>query len=137
MTVEADLVGVESRLTAGHVGCPDCPGVLRLWGVGLAARGARYRRGVPAAARSLLVCLVTHVLPPVTVLLRRAYAVDVIGAALLARAAGHGHRWIGAALTVPASTVRGWVPVMVGRLDAARVQLLQGARRLSAAGTPV
>ena len=37
---------------------------------------------------------------PMTVLLRRAYAADVIGAALLARAAGWGHRWSGAALKV-------------------------------------
>jgi hypothetical protein len=62
-------------------------------------------------------CLVTHVLLPVTVLLRRAYAAEVIGAALLARAAGKGHRSIGAALKVPAATVRGWLRVMapVGR----------------------
>jgi len=44
-------------------------------------------------------CLVTHVLLlPVTVLVRRGYAVEVIGAALLARAAGAGHRTIGGRL---------------------------------------
>jgi hypothetical protein len=32
VTVEADQVRVESRLVAGQVGCPDCPGVLRPWG---------------------------------------------------------------------------------------------------------
>jgi hypothetical protein len=74
-------------------------------------------------------CLVTHVLLPVTVLLRRAYAAEVIGAALLARAAGQGHRSIGAALKVPAATVRGWLRVMADRLDLARVHLLQVAHR--------
>jgi hypothetical protein len=69
------------------------------------------------------------VLLPVTVLLRRAYAVDVIGAALLARAAERGHRSIGQTLGVPAATVRGWLRVMAGRLDVTRLHLLQVARR--------
>lgn len=42
-------------------------------------------------------------------LLRRADAVMVIGAALLAKAAGSGHRLIAAGLDPPASTVRGWL----------------------------
>ena len=129
MTVEADLVGVESRLTAGQVDCPDCPGVLRPWGWAR-PRGVHGIGGVLRPRRGRCgVCLVTHVLLPVTVLLRRAYAAEVIGAALLARAAGRGHRWIGAALLVPAATVRGWLRVMAGRLDAARVHLLQVAHR--------
>jgi hypothetical protein len=78
---------------------------------------------------------VTHVLLPVTLLpvtllLRRAYAADVIGAGLLARAAGRGHRWIGLELDVPAATVRGWLRVMAGRLEAARVHLLRVAHRV-------
>lgn len=71
----------------------------------------------------------THVLLPVTVLLRRAYAAEVIGAALLARAGGHGHRWIGAVLGVPAATVRGWLRVVGARLEAVRVRLWQVAHR--------
>jgi hypothetical protein len=74
-------------------------------------------------------CLVTHVLLPVRVLLRRAYATDVVGAALLARAEGRGHRSIGLALGVPAATVRGWLRVMAGRLEATRVHLLRVAHR--------
>ncbi len=66
---------------------------------------------------------------PVTVLLRRAYAADVIGAALSARAAGRGHRTIGLALGVPAATVRGWLRVMAGRLEPTRLRLLQVAAR--------
>ena len=129
MTVEADPVGVESRLTAGRVDCPGCPGVLRPWGWARARRVhgiggvLRPRRGRCGG------CRVTHVLLPVTLLLRRAYAADVIGAALLARAAGQGHRSIGEALKVPAATVRGWLRVMAGRLEAARVHLLQVAVR--------
>jgi hypothetical protein len=49
------------------------------------------------------------VLLPASVLLRRADAVTVIGAALLAKAGGAGHRPIAALLAVPASTVRGWL----------------------------
>ena len=129
MTVEADQVRVESRLAARRIGCPDCPGMLRPWGwarprdvYGLAGvlrpRRARCRE-----------CLVTHVLLPVTVLARRAYAVEVIGAALVARATGQGHRVIGVALGVPAATVRGWLRVMATRLEPTRLHLLQVARR--------
>lgn len=129
MTVEADRVGVESRLLAGQVDCPDCWGVLRPWGWAR-PRGVHGVGGVLRPRRGRCgECLVTHVLLPVTVLLRRAYAADVIGAALLARAAGRGHRSSGAALKVPASTVRGWLRVMAGRAEAVRVHLLQVAVR--------
>jgi len=129
VTVEADPVGVESRLTAGLLACPGCPGVLRPWG------WARPRRvgGIDVVLRPRRArcggCLVTHVLLPVTVLLRRAYAVEVVGAALSARAAGRGHRWIGVALQVPAATVRGWLRVMAGRLEATRTRLWQVTHR--------
>ena len=46
---------------------------------------------------------------PAAWLSRRADAVSVIGAALLAKAAGSGHRPIASALGRPASTVRGWL----------------------------
>jgi hypothetical protein len=69
------------------------------------------------------------VLLPVTVLLRRAYAAEVIGAVVEARAAGAGHRPIGARLQVPASTVRGWLRRLGGRLEPVRVRLLQVAVR--------
>ncbi len=129
MTVEADPVRVESRLAAGLVGCPSCAGVLRPWGwarprrVGGIAGVLRPRRARCAG------CLVTQVLLPVTVLLRRAYGAEVIGAAVSARAAGRGHRRIGVELGVPAATVRGWLRVTAGRLDAVRVWLLQVAQR--------
>ena len=54
-------------------------------------------------------CLATHVLLAVSCLLRRADGVDVIGAALRAKAAGAGHRPIAKRLQRPVSTVRGWL----------------------------
>lgn len=129
MTVEADPVLVEMRLAGGQLGCPGCTGSLRPWG------WARPREvhGIAGALRPRRVrcagCLVTHVLLPVTVLLRRAYAADVIGAAVTARAAGSGHRRIGARLGVPAATVRGWLRRLASRLEPARVALLRVAVR--------
>jgi hypothetical protein len=52
---------------------------------------------------------VTHVLLATVCLLRRADGVAVIGAALLAKAGGRGHRPIAAMLDRPESTVRGWL----------------------------
>jgi hypothetical protein len=69
------------------------------------------------------------VLLPVTVLARRAYAIEVIGAALVARAAGAGHRGIGRRLQVPAATVRGWLRVLGTRLEPTRLFLVQVAVR--------
>ena len=46
---------------------------------------------------------------PVSCLLRRADAVEVIGAALRAAAAGGGHRRVAVLIERPASTVRGWL----------------------------
>jgi len=73
--------------------------------------------------------LVTHVLLPVTVLLRRADAASVIWAALVARAAGHGHRTVAALVGASASTVRGWLRRMSARLEPVRVHFTVLARR--------
>jgi hypothetical protein len=64
--------------------------------------------------------MVTHVLLPVTVLLRRAYAGERIWGALTARADGLGHQRIAAGLGVPAATVRGWLRRAAQRLEAIR-----------------
>jgi hypothetical protein len=68
--------------------------------------------------------LVTHVLLPVTVLLRRAHAAERIWAALAARAEGVGHRRIAASLAIPETKVRGWLRRARSRLEAIRVWFL-------------
>ncbi|MGH3573288.1 MAG: hypothetical protein ACRDUW_15875 [Pseudonocardiaceae bacterium] len=113
MTVGVDRAVVEAALLGGELGCPalGCRGRLGPWGW---ARG-RIVRGEAGGAwlrprRSRCgQCRVTHVLLPASVLLRRADAVTVIGAALLAKAGGCGHRRIATRLGRPASTVRGWL----------------------------
>jgi hypothetical protein len=69
-------------------------------------------------------CQATHVLLPAGMLGRRLDEVEVIGAALVARAGGAGCRRIGAAAGRPMSTVRGWL-----------MRLEQNARPLRAAFT--
>ena len=127
VTVEADQVRVESRLLGRQLTCPDCSGALAPWGF---AR-PREVRGVgllrPRRARCAG-CLVTHVLLPVTVLLRRADAAGVIWAGFLARAAGQGHRRIGLSLGVPESTARGWLRRMGSRLESVRLHFMLLAR---------
>ena len=100
---------VERLLVEGRLLCPPCGGVLIRWGHarersvrGLADRLRPRRARCSGCAR-------THVLLPVSVLARRADVVAVIGAALVARAQGRGHRPIAAELGVPECTVRGWL----------------------------
>lgn len=62
----------------------------------------------------------THVLLAVSCLLRRADGVEVIGAALRAKAAGAGHRRIAEQVRRPASTVRGWLRAFVRNAETAR-----------------
>lgn len=129
LTVEGDQARVESRLATGGIDCPGCSRGLRPWG------WARPRRvhGIVEVLRPRRArcpgCLGTHVLLPVTVLARRGYAAEVIGAALAARARGSGHRVIGALLAVPAATARGWLRRMGARLEEVRTVLLQVAAR--------
>ncbi|MGK2873549.1 MAG: helix-turn-helix domain-containing protein [Alphaproteobacteria bacterium] len=121
VTVEVDSERVESRLAGGEMSCPSCPdGVLVRWG---------FARSRPVVGVAELVrprrsrcrgCAVTHVLLPVTLLLRRAYVAELIWAAVVAKAAGAGHRVIGARLGIPGSTVRGWLRVITGRAEVVR-----------------
>lgn len=100
-TVEAELVG-------GALQCPACEGELRPWGYARerVIRGVGRLRPRRAKCRA---CSKTHVLLPELCLLRRRDAVAVIGAALLARAAGAGHRAVAERLGLPKDTVRGWL----------------------------
>jgi hypothetical protein len=112
VTVEADVDRVERRLAAGELSCPSCGGVLAGWG---RAR-PRQLRGpdglvelCPRRSRCAG-CRVTHVLLPVTALLRRADTAAVIVSALAAKATRRaGFRRIAADLARPTETVRGWL----------------------------
>jgi hypothetical protein len=76
------------------------------------------------------------VLLPASVLLRRADAVTVIGAALLAKAGGSGRRPIAVTLNVPASTVRGWLRRIVTVADLVLAVLAAVAAELADEFTP-
>lgn len=121
VTVEADLEHVESRLKAGEIPCPSCPGGI-LGGWGHARPRTIIGTAMPIRPRRARcrTCRATHVLLPVTLLLRRAYLADWIWAALVAKARGHGHRDIAHRLRIPASTVRGWLRRVSGHLRPVR-----------------
>lgn len=115
---------VERDLAGGNLECPECEGVLGPWGWArrrvLRVLGAQqWLRPRRARCRS---CLVTHVLLPVTALVRRRDAVEVIGAALAAKAVGAGHRRIAVEVGVPATTVRGWLRRFAGKAEFLRAQ---------------
>lgn len=123
VTVEADVDAVERRLVAGELSCPLCGGVLAGWG---RARPRRVRgpdgpvRLCPRRSRCTG-CGATHVLLPVTALLRRADAAVVIVSALAAKAArGVGFRRIAVQLGRPAETVRGWLRRFAERAEVVR-----------------
>lgn len=119
VTVEADLVSVESRLLDGRIGCPVCRGVLGPWGWARPRRVHGLGSVRPRRARCVD-CLVSHVLLPVTMLVRRGYAAVIVWAALVARGDGWGHRRVAASVGVPADTVRGWLRRMADRVERVR-----------------
>ena len=110
MTVGLNRAAVETALGCGGLRCPTagCGGLLGPWGWARERAVRGVGRLLPRRSRCLD-CRRTQVLLPASVLLRRADAVTVVGAALLAKATGSGHRPIAAALGRPACTVRGWL----------------------------
>jgi hypothetical protein len=123
LTVEVDLGSVERRLAAGGVSCPVCDGRLAPWGWARSRilRGAGDARALVRPRRGYCRrCGATHVLLPVVALARRADLVEVIGAALAAKADGAGCRTIAAGLGRPVDTVRGWVRRFGARAEAVR-----------------
>jgi Homeodomain-like domain len=133
LTVETDTAGVEERLRSGRLACPGCAGVLAGWGRAR-ARTVRGPDGgvalVPRRSRCTG-CRATHVLLPVVLLVRRADTAVVIGAALVARTAGLGHRRIAERLGRPPGTVRGWLRRFTGRVEAVRVVFTLRCRALA------
>ena len=121
VTVEVDPVRVESRLAGGELSCPSCPdGVLSGWGFARSRRVVGLVDPVRPRRSRCRGCAATHVLLPVSLLLRRAYTAEVIWAALEAKAAGAGHRVIAGRTGMPACTVRRWLAVMGRRVEAVR-----------------
>lgn len=111
LMVGIDPAEVERDLVAGRLSCPGCDGVLAPWGFArwrMVRVGGVEDRRRPRRARCAS-CLVSHVLVARDCLRRRRDGVAVIGAALVAKAAGRGHRAIAVILGVPDSTVRGWL----------------------------
>ena len=111
LIVGIDTAAVETDLIGGRLGCPACGSALRPWGHGVEREvrllgrieRRRLRRSI---CRS---CDATHMLVPEDTLVRRRDGVEVIGAALTAKARGDGHRRIAAHLGRRPSTVRGWL----------------------------
>lgn len=135
VTVEVDVDAVERRLAAGELSCPACSSVLAGWG---RAR-ARQLRGPDGPVRlcprrsRCRGCRATHVLLPVTALLRRADAAAVIVSALAAKAVRRvGFRRIAAELARPAETVRGWLRRFVERAEAVRAVFTVWLRAIDA-----
>lgn len=121
--VGIDEAEVERALCAGEFACPDCASRVAPWGSArwrtVRGSGGEERRR-PRRARCVG-CAATHVLIRTDSLLRRRDLAEVIGAALVAKAAGIGHRQAAELVGVPASTVRGWLRRFAANADAVRV----------------
>lgn len=114
---------VEAELVGGLLACPWCRGVLGPWAHArervVRCGGGGQLRLRPRRARCRA-CARTHVLLPDVCLLRRRDGVAVIGEALVAKAAGDGHRGIAERLGVPKDTVRGWLRRFAADAEAIR-----------------
>jgi hypothetical protein len=137
MTVGLDAAAVEHDLRSGLLDCPElgCDAALGPWGSAREriVRGAG--RLLPRRGRCRG-CGRTQVLLPASVLLRRADAAGVIGIALLAKASGAGHRPIAVLLSVPSSTVRGWLRRIVEVAERVLAVLAAVAAQLGAEFVP-
>lgn len=102
----------EAVLLAGQIACPDCSASLRPYGHARTrtVRGLDDARLTVRPRRARCAgCGRTQVLLPAALSVRRADALEVIGTALAAKAAGSGYRTIAARLGRPVSTVRRWL----------------------------
>ena len=112
MIIVFDVEQAEADLTAGRLACPRCAAPLRPWSWA-PVRRVRGRDGTsrpvrPRRARCSS-CRASQVLLPAWCQPRLADATEVVGAALVAKAAGRGYRRIAAELGRPPATVRRWL----------------------------
>ena len=139
LIVGTDEAKVERELNEGGLACPGCAAALRPWGF---ARWRVLRQGSELGRlrprRSICrPCRTTHVLLPRSMLLRRRDAVELIGVAIAARAAGVGHRPIAARLGLPRETVRGWLRRFAARAEPLRVAFTALAYALDPSLSPI
>ena len=123
---------VETALVGGLLACPTCGQSLRPWGHAR-SRELRRRGGADRRRPRRAICPgcgVTHVLLPDDSLARRRDDVEVIGAALAAKAGGSGHRRIAADLGLPPTTVRGWLRRFGAMAEAIREHFTRWAHAL-------
>ena len=139
LTVSGDADGVEAALRAGLLVCPSCTGSLSPWGFAR-TRSLRTADGpVRLRPRRSMCsgCGRTHVLLSLVSFLRRADSAAVIGAALVGRAAGLGHRRIATGLAVASSTVRGWLRRFAAHAEGIRAAFTVLARDLAPDPPPI
>ena len=120
MIVVLDQAQAHRKLTAGTLPCWRCSGPLRSWGYAR-PRSLRLSCGARVCLRPRRArcrgCSATDVLLPAFAPLRSAYAMEVVGPALLGSAQGRSHRTTAAELGLPADTVRGWIRKVNGRAE--------------------
>ena len=140
LTVGNDAARVERMLEKGSLACPVCGGRLARWGHArkrtVFGPGRKGRQVRPRRSRCT-VCLVTHVLLPARLLLRRMDEAPVIGAALAGAARGLGRRRVAAELGVPVDTVRGWLRRAAGRARLVREVFTKVAAAVSVDPVPL
>jgi hypothetical protein len=130
--VGIEATAVETDLIGGRLGCPSCGSALRPWGHGVEREVRLFHRSERRRLRRSICrsCDATHMLVPEDTLVRRRDGVEVIGAALTAKARGDGHRRIAADLGLRPSTVRGWLSRFAEKAVALREHFTRWAHAL-------
>lgn len=130
---------VEAELDGGHLRCPDCGEPLSRWGWGRPRQlrlleGERYLRPRRTWCSR---CEASHIIFPAWVVPRRRDGGEVILVALMAKAAGQGHRRIAERLDRPPATVRGWLRRAQGLAEVIRTRATIWAHAFDPGLTPI